>query len=102
MTSAKKMFGDLPPSSTVDGIRFWAAYCMISRPVPESPVKPILAIRGLGSTSQPTPPPVPRSGPSVPKITPKDTSWPLSGTARNQPPERAFPVGRLVGAGGRR
>jgi hypothetical protein len=27
------MFGDLPPSSVVDGIRFWAAYCMISRPV---------------------------------------------------------------------
>jgi hypothetical protein len=29
MTSAKKMFGDLPPSSVVDGIRFCAAYCMI-------------------------------------------------------------------------
>jgi hypothetical protein len=27
------MFGDLPPSSSVTGIRFWLAYCMIRRPV---------------------------------------------------------------------
>ena len=31
--SSKKMFGDLPPSSVVDGMRFWAAYPMIIRPV---------------------------------------------------------------------
>src|SRR6266536_2060716 len=30
--SAKKMLGDLPPSSVVDGMMFWAAYCIISRP----------------------------------------------------------------------
>ena len=47
MTSSKKMFGDLPPSSSVTGIRFWLAYCMISRPVVVSPVKAILAMRGL-------------------------------------------------------
>ena len=45
MTSAKKMFGLLPPSSSVTGIRFWLAYCMISRPVVVSPVKAILAMR---------------------------------------------------------
>ena len=39
------MFGLLPPSSSVTGIRFWLAYCMISRPVVVSPVKAILAIR---------------------------------------------------------
>ena len=32
-TSSKKMFGDLPPSSVVEGIRFSAAYSMIRRPV---------------------------------------------------------------------
>ena len=45
MTSLKKMLGLLPPSSSVTGIRFWLAYCMISRPVVVSPVKAILAIR---------------------------------------------------------
>ena len=39
------MFGLLPPSSRVTGIRFWLAYCMISRPVVVSPVKAILRIR---------------------------------------------------------
>ena len=53
MTSLKKMFGDLPPSSTVDGMRFCAAYCMISRPVTVSPVKPILAIRGFAASALP-------------------------------------------------
>ena len=47
ITSAMKMFGDLPPSSMVLGIRFSAAYCMICRPVVVSPVKLILAMRGL-------------------------------------------------------
>ena len=59
MTSAKKMFGDLPPSSTVEGIRFSAAYCMISRPVVVSPVKPILAMRGLEARALPISPPGP-------------------------------------------
>ncbi len=36
------MFGLLPPSSSVTGIRFSLAYCMISRPVVVSPVKAIL------------------------------------------------------------
>src|SRR4030067_340049 len=45
ITSAKKMLGDLPPSSRVTGIRFSDAYCMISRPVVVSPVKAILAMR---------------------------------------------------------
>ncbi len=39
------MLGLLPPSSSVTGIRFWLAYCMISRPVVVSPVNAILAIR---------------------------------------------------------
>ena len=39
------MFGLLPPSSSVTGIRFCDAYCMISRPVVVSPVNAILAIR---------------------------------------------------------
>src|ERR1700691_4150058 len=50
-TSAKKMFGDLPPSSSVTGIRFWLAYCMISRPVVVSPVKAILGTRELQANS---------------------------------------------------
>ena len=47
ITSRKKMFGGLPPSSSVTGMRFCAAYCMISLPVTVSPVKATLAIRGL-------------------------------------------------------
>src|ERR1700735_5678943 len=47
------MFGDLPPSSTVDGIRFCAAYCIISRPVTVSPVKDTLAIRGFAASALP-------------------------------------------------
>src|SRR5208283_2110898 len=66
ITSPKKMFGDLPPSSTVEGIRFWAAYCMISRPVTVSPVKLILAIRGLVARALPIWPP----GPLTTLITP--------------------------------
>jgi hypothetical protein len=44
-TSSKKMFGLLPPSSSVTGIRFSEAYCMIRRPVVVSPVKATLATR---------------------------------------------------------
>ncbi len=45
MTSSKKMLGDLPPSSSVTGMMFSDAYCMISRPVVVSPVKATLATR---------------------------------------------------------
>ena len=41
-TSSKKTFGLLPPSSSVTGIRFCDAYCMIRRPVVVSPVNAIL------------------------------------------------------------
>ena len=58
-TSAKKMFGDLPPSSSVTGMMFCAAYCMISRPVTVSPVKPTLAMRGLVASALPISPPGP-------------------------------------------
>ena len=39
--------GLFPPSSSVTGMRFCEAYCMISRPVVVSPVKATLAIRLL-------------------------------------------------------
>ena len=47
------MFGLLPPSSRVTGIRFCQAYCMISRPVVVSPVNAILAIRLLDASGLP-------------------------------------------------
>src|SRR5512146_1256398 len=53
MTSEKKMFGDLPPSSRVTGMMFCAAYCMISRPVTVSPVNATFAIRGLAASAFP-------------------------------------------------
>ena len=59
ITSAMKMFGDLPPSSMVLGIRFSAAYCMICRPVVVSPVKLTLAMRGLDASGAPTSEPCP-------------------------------------------
>ena len=65
-TSAKKMFGDLPPSSSVTGIRFCEAYCMISRPVVVSPVKAILAMRGEEASGLPHSRPKPLTTLSVP------------------------------------
>ncbi len=59
ITSAKKILGLLPPSSRVTGIRFWLAYCMISRPVVVSPVKAILAIRLLDASGLPASTPKP-------------------------------------------
>ena len=59
ITSPKKMLGDLPPSSSVTGIRFWAAYCMIIRPVEVSPVKAILAMRGDDASGLPASTPKP-------------------------------------------
>src|SRR5660397_17367 len=64
------MFGDLPPSSVVDGIRFCAAYCMISRPVTVSPVNAIFAIRGLAANALPISAP----GPVTTLITPGGTT----------------------------
>ena len=54
MTSEKKMLGDLPPSSSVTGIRFSVAACMILRPVSVEPVKAILAIRFDRARGAPT------------------------------------------------
>ena len=66
MTSAKKMFGDLPPSSSVTGMMFCDAYCMISRPVVVSPVKAILAMRGLEASGLPASRPKPLTTLSTP------------------------------------
>ncbi|MCY1540680.1 hypothetical protein D9M68_763330 [compost metagenome] len=59
ITSAKKMLGDLPPSSSVTGMRFWLAYCEISRPVVVSPVKAILPMRLLDASGLPASTPKP-------------------------------------------
>jgi hypothetical protein len=53
MTSAKKMLGDLPPSSSVAGIRLLAAAWAITRPVAVEPVKAILAMRLLVASGMP-------------------------------------------------
>src|ERR1035441_4769739 len=70
MTSAKKMLGDLPPSSVVDGMMFSAAYCMISRHVTVSPVKAILEIRRFVANAFPISAP----GPVTMLITPGGTT----------------------------
>ena len=59
MTSAKKIFGLLPPSSRVTGMMFSLAYCMIRRPVVVSPVKATLLIRGLEASGLPASTPKP-------------------------------------------
>ncbi len=59
MTSSKKMFGLLPPSSRVTGIRFWEAYCMMSRPVVVSPVNATLAMRLFEASGLPVSTPKP-------------------------------------------
>src|SRR5208337_869706 len=58
-TSLKKTLGDLPPSSSVTGIRFCEAYCMMSLPVVVSPVNAILAIRLLEARGLPASRPKP-------------------------------------------
>ena len=60
------MFGDLPPSSSVTGMRFWLAYCMIRRPVVVSPVKAILAMRVLEASGLPASRPKPLTMLSTP------------------------------------
>ena len=53
------MFGDLPPSSSVTGLMFSEAYCMISRPVVVSPVNATFATRGLDASGLPASTPKP-------------------------------------------
>ena len=53
------MFGDLPPSSSVTGMRFSEAYCMMRRPVVVSPVKAIFAIRLFDASGFPASTPKP-------------------------------------------
>src|SRR5665648_989679 len=72
ITSLKKMFGLLPPSSAVTGMMFSAAYCIISLPVVVSPVNPIFAIRGLVASALPIDAP----GPVRMLITPAGTASP--------------------------
>ena len=60
------MFGLLPPSSRVTGIRFCDAYCMISRPVVVSPVKAILAMRLEDASGLPASTPKPFTTLSTP------------------------------------
>src|SRR6478672_8990730 len=66
ITSAKKMLGDLPPSSSVTGIRFSDAYCMIKRPVVVSPVKATLAMRLFWASGLPASTPKPLTTLSTP------------------------------------
>ena len=60
------MFGDLPPSSSVTGMMFSDAYCMISRPVVVSPVKAILAMRLFCASGLPASTPKPLTTLSTP------------------------------------
>ncbi|MNY06898.1 hypothetical protein D3C86_1396780 [compost metagenome] len=53
------MLGDLPPSSSVTGMMFCEAYCMISRPVVVSPVNAIFAMRLLEASGLPASRPKP-------------------------------------------
>ncbi|MNO31523.1 hypothetical protein D3C76_214980 [compost metagenome] len=53
MMSSKYTFGDLPPSSTVDGMMFSAAHFMMCEPTGVEPVKAILAMRLLVARASP-------------------------------------------------
>ena len=53
ITSLKKILGDFPPSSTVEGIIFSAAHFKICEPTGVEPVKAILAIRVLVASASP-------------------------------------------------
>lgn len=66
ITSSKKMLGLLPPSSSVTGMRFSLAYCMMSRPVLVSPVKATFAMRGLLASGLPASTPKPLTTLSTP------------------------------------
>ena len=79
ITSLKKMFGDLPPSSSVTGMMFRVAYSMIFWPTAVEPVKAILAMRGLVASGSPTSAPVPETMFSTPA---GKRSWISSMTTR--------------------
>ncbi|VVQ26663.1 hypothetical protein PS928_06834 [Pseudomonas fluorescens] len=66
MMSSKKMFGDLPPSSTVDGMMFSAAHFMMCEPTGVEPVKAILAMRLLVARASPASLPKPCTTLSTP------------------------------------
>ena len=66
MMSSKKMFGDLPPSSTVDGMMFSAAHFMMCEPTGVEPVKAILAMRLLVASASPASRPKPCTTLSTP------------------------------------
>ncbi len=53
MMSSKYTFGDLPPSSTVEGMMFSAAHFMMCAPTGVEPVKAILAMRLLVARASP-------------------------------------------------
>ena len=53
------MFGDLPPNSSVAGIRLFAAAWAITRPVEVEPVKAIFAMRLLEASGMPASRPKP-------------------------------------------
>ncbi len=53
------MLGLLPPSSSVTGLMFSLAYCMISRPVVVSPVKATFATRAEDASGLPASTPKP-------------------------------------------
>lgn len=59
MMSLKKMFGDLPPSSSVAGMRFLAAAAAIMRPTAVLPVNAILAMRVDAASAAPASAPYP-------------------------------------------
>ncbi|SKT41971.1 Uncharacterised protein [Mycobacteroides abscessus subsp. abscessus] len=61
-----KMLGLLPPSSSVTGMMFSVAYCMMRRPVVVSPVNAILAMRGLEASGLPASTPKPLTTFTVP------------------------------------
>ena len=59
ITSAKKILGDFPPSSSVTGIMFCVAYCMICCPTSVEPVNATFAIRFDVARYSPISPPAP-------------------------------------------
>ncbi|MNN80136.1 hypothetical protein D3C81_1968410 [compost metagenome] len=81
MMSSKKMFGDLPPSSTVDGMMFSAAHFMMCEPTGVEPVKAILAIRLLVARASPASRPKPWTMFS----TPGGSRSPISSTSTVMP-----------------
>jgi len=66
MTLSKKTFGDLPPNSSVTGMMFSDAYCIMRRPVDVSPVKPTFLIPGCVASGLPTSAPDPLTTLTVP------------------------------------